>query len=207
MFAKSGWAATKAASPPELGLWISNSSASYVPAGALIATCWAMAVLPSGNATSVGPVSNSSQSPLPSTASQAAANGALAAGAPAWRDVTEKLNVPPFEVQAPSATAGATMTSFTIFIRPSSTKRQEVNDRVRTPADGGGKGCAGRRGHQRHGAEHAPVTRLTRRAGTGVANRRTPVRYEAAEATTAPERGDAALDGIERGGIFIRQGE
>jgi len=50
-----------------LGLVILNSSLSYMPCGAFTAMTASVAVLPSGSETSVVPVSNSSQSPLPST--------------------------------------------------------------------------------------------------------------------------------------------
>src|ERR1051325_7973642 len=77
MAAKSGLAAMNAASSLELGLWISNSSALKVPAGAASDTCCAMVALPSGSVTSVAPVSNSSQSPFPATASQDATSERL----------------------------------------------------------------------------------------------------------------------------------
>src|SRR5919198_4729570 len=151
-----------AASSPELGLWTSNSRASYVPGGAFTVTCAAMGVAPSGSDTSVAPVSNSSQSPLPTMASQAetserlsstclstsstlrtitlslprmitvlsplattagarpaAENAALASGAAAGRDVSEKLTAPvvPLE-QAASAIAGSSVNSLSCFILP-----------------------------------------------------------------------------------------
>src|SRR5438045_6179774 len=77
MAAKSGLAAMNAASSLELGLWISNSSAVNVPGGAATDTCCAMVVLPSGSVTSVAPVSNSSQSSFPATASQDATSERL----------------------------------------------------------------------------------------------------------------------------------
>src|SRR5256885_12248860 len=77
MAAKSGLAAMNAASSLELGLWISNSSALNVPGGAATDTCCAMVVLPSGSVTSVAPVSNSSQSSFPATASQEATSERL----------------------------------------------------------------------------------------------------------------------------------
>src|SRR5213082_2939729 len=77
MAAKSGLAAMNAASSLELGLWIWNSSALNVPGGAATDTCCAMVVLPSGSVTSVAPVSNSSQSSVPATASQDATSERL----------------------------------------------------------------------------------------------------------------------------------
>src|SRR5438477_788290 len=77
MAAKSGLAAMNAASSLELGLWIWNSSAVNVPGGAATDTCCAMVVLPSGSVTSVAPVSNSSQSSFPATASQDATSERL----------------------------------------------------------------------------------------------------------------------------------
>src|SRR5216110_2762022 len=65
------------ASSLELGLWIWNSSAVKVPGGAATDTCCAMVVLPSGSVTSVAPVSNSSQSSFPATASQDATSERL----------------------------------------------------------------------------------------------------------------------------------
>src|SRR6266567_420865 len=77
MAAKSGLAAMNAASSLELGFWISNSSALNVPGGAATDTCCAMVALPSGSVTSVAPVSNSSQSSVPATASQDATSERL----------------------------------------------------------------------------------------------------------------------------------
>src|SRR2546429_4470735 len=90
MAAKSGLAAMNAASSLEVGLWIWNSSAVNVPGGAATDTSCAMVVLPSGNVTSVAPVSNSSQSSLPATASQDATSERLSS---TWRSTTCALRM------------------------------------------------------------------------------------------------------------------